>query len=631
MLRNPAQPSRRARRSSRSGSPCASCSASTRPSSGPKLESREFRAHLEELAPRRARRRPRRRPARIAASQLHRWRRRPPPQASRSIDSLPRSVIASLVMPTSSRRLRSSRAPSASGSTRSRPCAPPSPPASPTRAPRSSSRSAAPAERLGLPRARGASSRSSTRSSACGLASTSSTGSTSVGAIDGPTRRRLLEAKFACDVDAAPEGGVVFPGEAVLTVEGPFWQAQLVGGLVQAAISDATRRRHALRAPRRSRRAAPTSSRTARPPRTGSAAPRCSRAPRTSAAPAPRRAPWPRGATASPWPPSSRRASTLAVGDADRALRAWLAAAPAGGAVRLDARACRLDAAEARGGRARPQARLGGGLGRGPHRHRAARGRPRRAGASAVDAGFAEVGLEPPAILVSGDVDERLVLVASRRRARRCAASSLRAEGDAGDAARRALRARRHRERRLVVAAPACSVADAASSSEPGRKLLVRYVDAERPPGRRRRPRRRRAHPPRPGRPLRRPRHGPRRHASTPPPSAPLRAAVVRAGKRATRRSRRRCSATARERPSRPLDEAPAHRLARALPRGAHAAARRPEGGAARASARTADHGARAGCDAHAPSSAARAPQSQLTSDFRNVSMYLGRAFRKSM
>ncbi|MGA2451283.1 MAG: hypothetical protein ABTD50_21705 [Polyangiaceae bacterium] len=62
----------------------------------------------------------------------------------------------------------------------------------------------------------------------------------SVGAIDGPARARLAEARFVCDVDAAPEGSVVFPGEPVVSVEGPFWQAQLVGGLVEAAMTDAT-------------------------------------------------------------------------------------------------------------------------------------------------------------------------------------------------------------------------------------------------------------------------------------------------------------------------------------------------------------------------------------------------------
>src|SRR5579883_3040914 len=60
----------------------------------------------------------------------------------------------------------------------------------------------------------------------------------SVGAIDGPTRRRLAESRFMCDVDAVAEGSVVFGGEAVLVVEGPYWQAQLVGGLALAALTD---------------------------------------------------------------------------------------------------------------------------------------------------------------------------------------------------------------------------------------------------------------------------------------------------------------------------------------------------------------------------------------------------------
>jgi nicotinate phosphoribosyltransferase len=62
----------------------------------------------------------------------------------------------------------------------------------------------------------------------------------SVGAIDGPARRRLSESRFMCDVDAVPEGSIVFGGEAVLVVEGPYWQAQLVGGLALAALTDAT-------------------------------------------------------------------------------------------------------------------------------------------------------------------------------------------------------------------------------------------------------------------------------------------------------------------------------------------------------------------------------------------------------
>ena len=62
----------------------------------------------------------------------------------------------------------------------------------------------------------------------------------SKGALDAPTRKRLAENRFACDVDAAPEGSIVFPNETNLTVEGPFWQAQLVHGLVIGALAQAT-------------------------------------------------------------------------------------------------------------------------------------------------------------------------------------------------------------------------------------------------------------------------------------------------------------------------------------------------------------------------------------------------------
>lgn len=62
----------------------------------------------------------------------------------------------------------------------------------------------------------------------------------SIGALDAETRRRLLEMRFVGDVDAAPEGSVVFAGEPVFIVEGPFWQAQLIGGLVTRALTQAT-------------------------------------------------------------------------------------------------------------------------------------------------------------------------------------------------------------------------------------------------------------------------------------------------------------------------------------------------------------------------------------------------------
>ena len=60
------------------------------------------------------------------------------------------------------------------------------------------------------------------------------------GVLDDDLRRRLTEMRFACDVDAAPDGSVVFGGEPVLVVEGPYWQAQLVGGIVKSALIDAT-------------------------------------------------------------------------------------------------------------------------------------------------------------------------------------------------------------------------------------------------------------------------------------------------------------------------------------------------------------------------------------------------------
>src|SRR5262245_33160183 len=61
-----------------------------------------------------------------------------------------------------------------------------------------------------------------------------------LGAIDEDTRRLLMNMRFACDVDAAPEGTVVFGAWRGLVFEGPYWQAQLIGGLVTRAVTQAT-------------------------------------------------------------------------------------------------------------------------------------------------------------------------------------------------------------------------------------------------------------------------------------------------------------------------------------------------------------------------------------------------------
>ena len=422
------------------------------------------------------------------------------------------------------------------------------------------------------------SSRSSTRSSACGLGSTSSTGSPrsarSTARRAGACSRRSSRATST----PRPEGSVVFPGEAALTVEGPFWQAQLVGGLVQAAISDAT----------------VVATRFARLSLASAGADLvedgASTAHRLGGTPLLARAAYVGGARATTSALAARRYGipaaaveptrfALAVGDADRALRAWLAAAPAGGAVRIDpGRAGSTLPKLAAAVRDRKRASAAGW-----DEDRIAIELPAgdRAGlAKAATQAFAEVGLEPPAILVSGDVDERLVLSLHAD----CAPVRgfvVRAEGTPGT---------QHVAQYELVAiesggswSPRVRLgADAASSSEPGRKLLVRYVDAD-------------------GHPVADVAHGngerilraqggryidrttglaARLEATT---GAPLRATVVRAGKRANPpeapsaiRDRARASVQA------VALQAPADRLARALSRRSHAAARRPEDGAAR-------------------------------------------------
>ncbi|HEY1696393.1 MAG TPA: hypothetical protein VGG39_29730 [Polyangiaceae bacterium] len=294
-----------------------------------------------------------------------------------------------------------------------------------------------------------------------------------VGAIDGPTRRRLIESRFTCDVDAAPEGSVVFPGEAVLTVEGPYWQAQMVAGMVQAAISDATA--VATRFARLS-----LASHGVLLVEDGAAT-----AHRLGGTPLLARAAHVGGARATTSAVAARRYSIpvatfeparfdLAVDDPDRALRAWLTAAPPGSAVRVEpSRAAgtlrRLAAA------VRDRKRASGASWDERHVTVELPSGDRAGLARMAVTAFEDAGLDPPRIVVSGDVDERLVL-SLRADGVPLHGFVVRADGVPGT---------RHLARYELVAiekggawSPRMRAGeDGASSSEPGRKLLVRFSD----------------------------------------------------------------------------------------------------------------------------------------------------------
>jgi len=309
----------------------------------------------------------------------------------------------------------------------------------------------------------------------------------SVGAIDATTRRRLTELRFACDVDAVPEGTVVFPGEAVVTVEGPYWQAQLVGGMVQAALADSTR--VATRFARLS-----LASGGAQLVERGSAT-----AHRLGGAPLLARAAYVGGAHATTNALAGRRYGLpvtamqpvrfdMAAGDDDRALRAWLAAAPHGCAVRLDpsrpqAWLARLAVA------VKDRVRASGGGWDESHLCVELPGGDRLGLAREVTRVFAGAGLGTPSLVVSGGVDERLLL-----ELRAEDASAACSAGERAHARVTAYVAAAHGEplaadlaRYELVSiedggswSPRLRVGeDVASSSDPGRKLLVRYVDAE--------------------------------------------------------------------------------------------------------------------------------------------------------
>lgn len=296
-----------------------------------------------------------------------------------------------------------------------------------------------------------------------------------VGAIDGPTRRRLVETRFVCDVDAVPEGSVVFPDEAVLAVEGPFWQAQLVGGLVQAAVGDATavatrfaRLRLASGGCEVVEDGASTAHRLGGAPLLARAAHVGGAAATTSALAARRYG----------IPPAVLQPARfeLAAGDVDRATRAWLAAATGDCVLRVDPWRAHRDLPRLAAA-VRDRARVSA-AGWDPRRVMLELPGGDRIGlARAAARAFVAEDLPPPRLLFSGDVDERLAL---ELRAELALDRILvaRAEGTPGAArlARYDLVAIEHGG---AWSPRVRADGTFGASSDPGRKLLVRYADAE--------------------------------------------------------------------------------------------------------------------------------------------------------
>ena len=157
------------------------------------------------------------------------------------------------------------------------------------------------------------------------------------GAISSEPARKIDGARFTCDVDAVPEGSLVCAGQPVLTIEGPFWQAQLVAAWALSSIDGATqvadpdfaqRDRRGRRGDHRERRGPPRPPRRKRAPR----ARRVRRRRRRDDARA--RGPSLRRSRARAQPPSF----VLAAKDEQSAFESWLRAVPEQPIVRIDVR-----------------------------------------------------------------------------------------------------------------------------------------------------------------------------------------------------------------------------------------------------------------------------------------------------
>jgi len=258
-------------------------------------------------------------------------------------------------------------------------------------------------------------------------------------------------------------------------VEGPFWQAQLVGGLVQAAVADSTL----------------VATRFARMGLASGGYPLvedgAATAHRLGGTPVLARAAYVGGATATTSGLAARRyripvmarqpaCLDLATGDCNRTARAWLAASQGECVLRLEPARARKDlpilaaavrdralAAPTRFDPGKVIVELPGG--------------DRVALARATARAFIAAELPPPRLLVSGDVDERQALEL-RAELSLDKLFVVRAEGTPNAAALArydlvAIESRGAWSPRIRIGE------DVGASSDPGRKLLVRYVDAD--------------------------------------------------------------------------------------------------------------------------------------------------------
>jgi nicotinate phosphoribosyltransferase len=294
----------------------------------------------------------------------------------------------------------------------------------------------------------------------------------SVGMVDTATFERLSSLRFACDIHAPPEGTIVFPGEPVLSIEGPYWQAQLVSAFVRGALSTSTL----------------VATRAARYVLAGGGAEiiegGSTLAHRLGGNPSLARAAFVGGAGATTSALAARRyripvratmpmSYALGAPDIERAIVAWCRTTRDHPSLRLDPRSpiTSLNSLVAALKRRGVQ-----NFGKGDIIVEVAGGDHVELARLTVEA-FRNVGLPEPALIASGDLDERKVqeLVAKKARyggflVQRFGAddSSWLAKYDLVAIERDGQWAPRVRVDRSV-----------AASSDPGRKVLIRYLDKE--------------------------------------------------------------------------------------------------------------------------------------------------------